>query len=244
MHLKSPSHAETLPAPREAWLPSIEGLRALAIVAVLVHHGNTIHFSNWALGNSGVAIFFSISGFLAYYVLWRDEHRFGRIDYNYFLFRRILRIWPAYFLVIAIGILFGIARTARCVKPTAPFHIHRELLPSVSSPLAASDVGDSLEYRCRGTVLPPRTADVFRPSLATLAGLFRRHCRAGKPHPDPLCDEFERRQLVLPQLRLPRHILGQAHWLQSGILKADASANKSRIPFLLARSSSSSRLCV
>jgi peptidoglycan/LPS O-acetylase OafA/YrhL len=87
----------------DLWLPQIEGLRARAIVAVLIHHGNSIHFSNWALGNSGVAIFLSISGFLAYYVLWRDEHKLGRIDYNYFLFRRILRIWPAYFLVIAIA---------------------------------------------------------------------------------------------------------------------------------------------
>ena len=45
------------------WLPALDGLRALAILAVLIHHGNTIHFSNWAIGNSGVAILFSISGF-------------------------------------------------------------------------------------------------------------------------------------------------------------------------------------
>src|SRR5262249_9541108 len=44
---------------------------------------------------------FCISGFLAYYVLHRDEQRLGHIDYNYFLYRRILRIWPAALAVIA-----------------------------------------------------------------------------------------------------------------------------------------------
>jgi peptidoglycan/LPS O-acetylase OafA/YrhL len=102
------SHTSTAPTVRDdAWLPTIDGLRALAILAVLVHHGNTIHFSNWALGNSGVAIFFSISGFLAYYVLWRDEKKLGHIDYNYFLLRRILRIWPAYFLVIVAALFLA-----------------------------------------------------------------------------------------------------------------------------------------
>lgn len=89
------------------WLPALDGLRALAILAVLIHHGNTIHFSNWAIGNSGVAIFFSISGFLAYFVLSRDEQKLGAVDYNYFLLRRIFRIWPTYFLII--GLALGMA---------------------------------------------------------------------------------------------------------------------------------------
>ena len=42
---------------------------------------------------AAVGVFFSISGFLAYYVLRRDEQRLGKISYSYFLWRRILRIW-------------------------------------------------------------------------------------------------------------------------------------------------------
>lgn len=85
------------------WISGIDGLRAFAVLAVLVHHANTAIFTNWALGNVGVAVFFSISGFLAYYVLWKDERKLGEINYNYFLMRRILRIWPAYFAVIGIA---------------------------------------------------------------------------------------------------------------------------------------------
>jgi peptidoglycan/LPS O-acetylase OafA/YrhL len=85
------------------WIPAIDGLRATAILAVLVHHSNTALFTNWGLGNVGVAIFFSISGFLAYFVLWKDERKLGKIDYNYFLLRRVLRIWPAYLAIIAIA---------------------------------------------------------------------------------------------------------------------------------------------
>ena len=62
---------------------------------------------HWALGNVGVAVFFSISGFLAYCVLWRDERRLGRLDYSYFLLRRILRIWPAYLAIIAAAWLWA-----------------------------------------------------------------------------------------------------------------------------------------
>ena len=85
------------------WITSIDGLRAVAVFAVLVHHADSNAFQSWALGNVGVAVFFSISGFLAYYVLRRDESRFSRINYNYFILRRVLRIWPAYFAIIALA---------------------------------------------------------------------------------------------------------------------------------------------
>jgi peptidoglycan/LPS O-acetylase OafA/YrhL len=81
------------------WIPAIDGLRAIAVLLVLYHH---VFDSIYALGNIGVAIFFAISGFLAYWVLHRDETKLGRIDYNYFLFRRVLRIWPGYLIVIAV----------------------------------------------------------------------------------------------------------------------------------------------
>jgi peptidoglycan/LPS O-acetylase OafA/YrhL len=94
------SGLQTFAATKFDWIPSIDGLRAVAVLAVLVHHANGAYISNFALGNVGVAIFFSISGFLAYLVLSRDERKLGKIDYNYFLVRRVLRIWPAYLVTI------------------------------------------------------------------------------------------------------------------------------------------------
>jgi peptidoglycan/LPS O-acetylase OafA/YrhL len=93
------------------WIPAIDGWRALAVAAVVLHHinGTSPALAGWAIGNLGVAVFFCISGFLAYYVLWRDEKRLGRISYSYFLQRRILRIWPAYFVVIAVALMYAIS---------------------------------------------------------------------------------------------------------------------------------------
>jgi peptidoglycan/LPS O-acetylase OafA/YrhL len=102
--------ADTLATPGTHWIPAIDGWRALAVAAVVLHHTNGTNplLEGWAIGNLGVAVFFSISGFLAYYVLWRDEKRLGQISYSYFLRRRILRIWPAYFVVILVAWLHAI----------------------------------------------------------------------------------------------------------------------------------------
>lgn len=93
-------------------------MRALAVVAVLAHHANTDGLKHWALGNVGVAVFFSISGFLAYYVLHHDERRLGAVDYNYFLMRRVLRIWPAYLAIIGLVALF----TPEHIRDTANWY--------------------------------------------------------------------------------------------------------------------------
>lgn len=105
MSQKSFIKIEKITKPQLKWIPAIDGLRAVAIAAVMVHHADAAAFEGWALGNVGVAVFFSISGFLAYYVLRRDEEQLGQVDYNYFLLRRILRIWPAYFAIITVAYL-------------------------------------------------------------------------------------------------------------------------------------------
>lgn len=51
----------------------------------------------------GVDVFFLISGFLITYLLLEEKKTNGRISIGKFLIRRSLRIWPLYFLVIAIG---------------------------------------------------------------------------------------------------------------------------------------------
>ena len=57
-------------------------------------------------GGFGVQLFFILSGYLIATLLLREEARYGRIDLRAFWVRRILRIWPLYYLVLLIG--FGL----------------------------------------------------------------------------------------------------------------------------------------
>ena len=75
-----------------AYIPAIDGLRALAIVAVFVYHANT----SWLPGGFlGVDIFFAISGFLITRGLLREHGLTGRVDLRQFWIRRARRLLPA-----------------------------------------------------------------------------------------------------------------------------------------------------
>lgn len=54
-------------------------------------------------GPMGVVFFFVLSGFLITYLLLAEKAQFGDISIRKFYFRRLLRIWPLYLLVIIIG---------------------------------------------------------------------------------------------------------------------------------------------
>lgn len=51
----------------------------------------------------GVDAFFLLSGFLITYLLLEERKRFGKIAVGKFYMRRVLRIWPLYFLIVATG---------------------------------------------------------------------------------------------------------------------------------------------
>jgi peptidoglycan/LPS O-acetylase OafA/YrhL len=79
--------------------PDIEGLRAVAVLAVLLFHVGIPGFSG---GFVGVDSFNVISGFLITGLLFREAARTGRIDLADFYSRRFRRILPASLLVIAV----------------------------------------------------------------------------------------------------------------------------------------------
>lgn len=83
----------------------IQGLRAIAVLAVIVFHFNR----EWLPGGFvGVDIFFVISGFLITTILIREKdnpHYSLRITLNNFYFSRIRRIVPAYMFMLAIIML-------------------------------------------------------------------------------------------------------------------------------------------
>jgi peptidoglycan/LPS O-acetylase OafA/YrhL len=94
-------------------VPSLDGLRAISIVFVLVAHlSGTSHFplhlnfSTSRLGEFGVRVFFVISGFLITSILLAELGRKGDISLRRFYFRRALRLFPAaYFFTLVIAIL-------------------------------------------------------------------------------------------------------------------------------------------
>jgi len=55
-------------------------------------------------GGIGVQIFFVISGFLITFLMLGEEKINGRVNLFFFYLRRVLRIWPLYYLVMILGI--------------------------------------------------------------------------------------------------------------------------------------------
>ena len=81
----------------------IDGLRAIAVLAVVIFH---LDFSVISGGFIGVDIFFVISGFLITGIIQRQiqDDRFSFIS---FYQRRILRILPVFYVVVAVTLVFG-----------------------------------------------------------------------------------------------------------------------------------------
>jgi peptidoglycan/LPS O-acetylase OafA/YrhL len=94
-------------------LPNLDAVRALAALIVVVSHielqKQEMGFANIRplvrnFGSIGVTIFFVLSGFLITYLLVSEHSGKGKINIVNFYFRRILRIWPLYFIVLLFGI--------------------------------------------------------------------------------------------------------------------------------------------
>jgi peptidoglycan/LPS O-acetylase OafA/YrhL len=82
---------------------SLNGLRCLCILLVLFSHtvaGITPDLEAIKFGPVGVRIFFVISGFLITTLLLREKRSSGAISLRMFYIRRVLRIFPLYFLVL------------------------------------------------------------------------------------------------------------------------------------------------
>jgi peptidoglycan/LPS O-acetylase OafA/YrhL len=78
--------------------PDIEGMRAIAVLLVLLYHAGIPAFSG---GYVGVDVFFVISGFLITGLLVRELRATGTIDRSRFYARRIRRLLPATALVLS-----------------------------------------------------------------------------------------------------------------------------------------------
>jgi peptidoglycan/LPS O-acetylase OafA/YrhL len=105
-----------------AYLPSLDGWRAVAIMSVILYHSNLhtllIFSTSWAwnFGYRGVDVFFAISGLLITSKLLEEEKTSGRISLRNFYLRRAFRILPPallYLLTIAVLAALGFIYVSR-----------------------------------------------------------------------------------------------------------------------------------
>jgi peptidoglycan/LPS O-acetylase OafA/YrhL len=82
-------------------IPSLDGLRALAILCVIASHSWHSGTAR-SLGHSGVTAFFVISGYLITELMLRERARAGDVSVKRFYQRRILRILPAYAIYLLV----------------------------------------------------------------------------------------------------------------------------------------------
>jgi peptidoglycan/LPS O-acetylase OafA/YrhL len=83
----------------QKYLPGLDGLRALAVAAVVAYHLGY----GWAQGGLlGVGIFFTLSGYLITDILVGQWARAGRIRLGDFWLRRARRLLPALFVMLAV----------------------------------------------------------------------------------------------------------------------------------------------
>jgi peptidoglycan/LPS O-acetylase OafA/YrhL len=93
------------PKAKHSYLPGIDGLRAIAVMAVLFYHAEM----TWMPGGFlGVEVFFVISGYLITGLLIAEWNRTGGIHLGRFWFRRARRLLPAVFALLLAVLAFAV----------------------------------------------------------------------------------------------------------------------------------------
>ena len=138
--------------------PGLNGVRFIAALLVIIDHTElfksylglpTLWSNSYSayLGAFGVSIFFVLSGFLITYLLLEEQTE-GPIQIKHFYIRRILRIWPLYYLIVLLGFF---------VVP----HIDFLQVPNYSA-----DMGDYLGRFLLFAGLAANVAFVYFPTVA------------------------------------------------------------------------------
>lgn len=106
-------------------IPSLDGLRGVAIILVLIGHGSysipqsflSHLFVFVGNGHLGVSIFFVLSGYLIYTLSIQEVQKTGTFNWKNFYFRRILRIFPALYFALFIVTLLTIFKVLTLTIP-------------------------------------------------------------------------------------------------------------------------------
>lgn len=104
--MRTLAHSEYLAMRR---FPALDGMRAIAAVMVVFFHyaGPTwVSLNGWI----GVHMFFVLSGYLITTLAVREQDRTGRLSIRDFYLRRLFRIMPVYYVVLALVVVFALVR--------------------------------------------------------------------------------------------------------------------------------------
>jgi peptidoglycan/LPS O-acetylase OafA/YrhL len=86
-----------------AYRPEIDGMRAIAVLGVLLFHAG---FSTFSGGYAGVDVFFVISGYLITRIIV-GEIDAGRFSFIGFFINRVRRLFPALLTTVAVSVILG-----------------------------------------------------------------------------------------------------------------------------------------
>ena len=87
-----------------SYIPSLDGIRALSVLAVIVYHANKL----WLPGGFlGVEVFFVISGYLITLLLLAESEKSGTVSLKQFWLRRARRLLPALWVVVLGVVVFA-----------------------------------------------------------------------------------------------------------------------------------------
>lgn len=121
-----------------SYMPALDGIRALAIIGVLIFHGNPAWLPG---GYLGVDVFFVLSGFLITSIVLHEIETRGKLDFKNFYVRRARRLLPALFLV-----LFATAVLALIFAQDAVAQLRQDILASLFYVNNWSSIASDLSY--------------------------------------------------------------------------------------------------
>lgn len=137
------SASRTEGRPSRGYLPALDGLRAVGITLVFVHHMVTpLPFG----GAVGVDIFFVLSGYLITSILLRQHARDGRIRLKPFYLRRAARLYPPLLAVMAALAIPGVI-----FAPSIKAYLVENLLAATYTTPIALEVSGTAAWAWRHT---------------------------------------------------------------------------------------------
>jgi peptidoglycan/LPS O-acetylase OafA/YrhL len=136
---------------RLTYVPALDGLRGLAVGAVLLFHAQLLVGDTWIFrgGYLGVSTFFTLSGFLITSILLLERESTGAIDGRRFWSRRFRRLLPAAWVTLAATVVWASGALAFIGFDAAPAQLRSlrgDLLASLAQVANWRFVLDSQSY--------------------------------------------------------------------------------------------------